>query len=541
MKRSLSATPFKNKKSFTATVLSSVKEILTEELIRFSRSGNIVKDVESEKRKLISNRDLVLEKVQATDQKIEKVNDSVFEWLNEMEELIEEEKSLITRIQREISMGDDSFTGVFLFDNSPRIKYRMYDEMLDKIKTLNGKCGFEPFSTTIPALEHFSSGNFVSFEATIEASNKLLAALQDNNCSIIGLYGKKGSGKTELVKVAGEKAKYLNIFDVVLFVTVSQNPNVRRIHDQIAESLNLKFDRNTEIGRAGTIYSTLERFDRILVILDDVQAMIELEDLGIPTGGTNQCKVLLTTRCRRECALMGCQREIPMRALSRDEAWNLLKKHSGIEDESSSDILNVAHDVAFECEGLPGTIKEVGSSLKSKPIEEWKASVEILRHSMARWQIFISFRGEDTRYSFTGFLYDALCREGFKTFMDDGGLHSGDQISPSLINAIEASRLSIVVLSENFASSSWCLDELAKIIERMKMNYQLVWPIFYKVEPSDIRHLRNSYGKSMTEHEQKFKSDPERLQKWRSALFDVSGLSGKVYKTGYVLYFLIYI
>jgi hypothetical protein len=155
---------------------------------------------------------------------------------------------------------------------------------------------------------------------------------------------------------------------------------------------------------------------------------------------------------------------------------------------------------------------------------------------MTPWQIFLSFRGEDTRYSFTGFLYDALCREGFNTFMDDGGgLRNGDQISSSLSNAIEASRISIIILSENYASSTWCLDELVKILECKQSKNQLVWPIFYKVEPSNIRKLENNYGESMTKHEQQFGSASERLQKWRSALFEVSNLSGQAYKTGYVI------
>ncbi|RHN57761.1 putative TIR domain-containing protein [Medicago truncatula] len=64
--------------------------------------------------------------------------------------------------------------------------------------------------------------------------------------------------------------------------------------------------------------------------------------------------------------------------------------------------------------------------------------------------VFLSFCGEDTRYSFTGFLYHALCREGFKIFMDDEGLEGGNQISQTLLKAIEKSRLSIVVLSENY-------------------------------------------------------------------------------------------
>jgi hypothetical protein len=121
--------------------------------------------------------------------------------------------------------------------------------------------------------------------------------------------------------------------------------------------------------------------------------------------------------------------------------------------------------------------------------------------------------------------------------MDDGGLHTGDQISASLLNAIEASRLSIIVLSENYANSSWCLEELVKIMECMKLKNQLVWPIFYKMDPSDIRHLRKSYGKDMAQHENNYGINSERVHKWKSALFDVSNLSGKAYTTGYVIYF----
>ncbi|XP_045786971.1 probable disease resistance protein At1g61310 [Trifolium pratense] len=494
---------------------------------------NIMKDVESEKKKLILNRDIVQEKLGATP-KTEKVNNAVFEWLKESEKLVEEEEILKEITELEILNYDCSFAWIqWLLCADHKMRNRRYREILDRLKALNSKCEFEPFSTTIPPLEYFSSGYFVPFKSIKEASDRLLAALQDSNCSTIGLYGKRGSGKTKLVKTVGEKAKYLNIFDEVAFATVSENPNVRRIQDEIADSLNLKFTRNTQAGRARTISSELKSKDRVLVILDDVQARIELEDIiGIPGDDTKGFKVLLTTRRQRECALMDCKEEFSLGPLSDDEAWTLLKKHSGIGDGTSSDILNVARQVALECEGLPGTIKEVGSSLKSKHIKEWKASLDNLRHSMARWQIFISFRGEDTRFSFTGFLYEALLREGFKIFMDDGGgLDTGDQISPSLINAIEASRLSIVVLSENYASSSWCLDELAKILECKEKKNQIVWPIFYKVDPSHIRHLRNGYGNAMTEHENVFGNEPERLQKWRLALFEVAGMSGKPYET----------
>ncbi|XP_027368583.1 TMV resistance protein N-like [Abrus precatorius] len=149
-----------------------------------------------------------------------------------------------------------------------------------------------------------------------------------------------------------------------------------------------------------------------------------------------------------------------------------------------------------------------------------------------RYDVFLSFCGEDTRHTFTGHLYNALQLKGINTFMDDDGLKGGFQISLSLVKAIEESRISLVVFSENYASSSWCLDELVKIIECMKMKNQLVWPIFYKVEPSDIRHQRNRYGEAMAEHQKRLRNESEKVQKWRSALSEAANLKGWHFQTG---------
>ncbi|XP_057441227.1 probable disease resistance protein At1g52660 [Lotus japonicus] len=490
--------------------------------------NKIIENVDNEMEKLISNRGFVRQKVEATN-KAEKVNDAVPEWLKDAEKLIEEEEKF--EIEMDTERSNNCFTGPFCVFGSER-RYKLYSEMLEKMKTLNTKCNFEPFSSPIPSLEYFSSGYFVSFESTKNTSDQLMEALQDDRSRVIGLYGKQGSGKTKLAEAVGEKAKYLNIFNEVVFVTVPQNSNTLwSIQDQIADSLDLTFDRNSELARAKAISSEIKNKDRVLVILDDVRAKLELKDIGIPIKG-KWCKVLVATRHQQECTLLDCQIEIPLHPLSEEEAWTLLKGYSGIDDESSSDLLNVAREVANECQGLHSRIKDVGYSFKGQSIEEWKALLDSLRHS-ARYQIFLSFRGDDTRYSFTGSLYDALCKEGFKTFMDDGGLESGDQISLSLTSAIGASRLSIVVLSENYASSSWCLEELVNILECKKTKNQLVWPIFYKVDPSVIRHQKSSYEKAMLAHENRLGNDSKKLQRWKSALSEIAGLSGMEYSTGY--------
>ncbi|MCH80259.1 resistance protein [Trifolium medium] len=96
--------------------------------------------------------------------------------------------------------------------------------------------------------------------------------------------------------------------------------------------------------------------------------------------------------------------------------------------------------------------------------------------------------GTDTRYGFTGNLYRALCVGGVHTFIDDRELHGGDEITQSLLKAIEESRIFIPVFSLNYASSSFCLDELVHVINCFKAKGCLVLPVFYDVEPSDVRY-----------------------------------------------------
>ena len=90
---------------------------------------------------------------------------------------------------------------------------------------------------------------------------------------------------------------------------------------------------------------------------------------------------------------------------------------------------------------------------------------------------FLNFRGEDICDNFTDHLYDALKEKGFITFKDDKELVPGNPISMKLLNAIEKSRMAVIILSENYAFSTWCLEELAKIVESMKGGLKVL-PIF---------------------------------------------------------------
>ncbi|XP_042948554.1 disease resistance protein RPV1-like isoform X2 [Carya illinoinensis] len=156
--------------------------------------------------------------------------------------------------------------------------------------------------------------------------------------------------------------------------------------------------------------------------------------------------------------------------------------------------------------------------------------------SVCNYDVFLSFKGEDTRKNFTDHLYSALMRVGIHTFRDEGELPRGEIISTELHNVIHGSKVSIVVFSKGYAYSKWCLNELVEIIHCAKIRGQTLLPIFYHVDPSDIRKQTGTFADAFARHEELFKNDMERVEGWRAALTEAcsrSGLDIKEVANGY--------
>ncbi|KAL3739682.1 hypothetical protein ACJRO7_021013 [Eucalyptus globulus] len=148
------------------------------------------------------------------------------------------------------------------------------------------------------------------------------------------------------------------------------------------------------------------------------------------------------------------------------------------------------------------------------------------------YHVFLSFRGEDVRNNFLGHLYKALDQKGIYTYVDSEELRKGEQIVPALMKAIEESHIAIIVFSKDYASSSWCLEEVARIMDCKEDRNLLVFPLFYKVEPKEVRTPREKYKEAMLKHESKFGTDSKEVKRWKKALFDAGSLFGWHLKDG---------
>lgn len=141
------------------------------------------------------------------------------------------------------------------------------------------------------------------------------------------------------------------------------------------------------------------------------------------------------------------------------------------------------------------------------------------------YEVFLSFRGSDTCYGFTDSLYHGLVAAGVCVFRYNDEFRVGEVIGPSLLRAINSSKIYVPIFSRTYTSSKWCLRELAHIVDNVSKSdgEKSIVPIFFDVELDDIRLKTPLYSYALLEHEKKF---PLKVQAWRAALAEVGKIKG---------------
>ncbi|KAK7349907.1 hypothetical protein VNO77_07757 [Canavalia gladiata] len=133
--------------------------------------------------------------------------------------------------------------------------------------------------------------------------------------------------------------------------------------------------------------------------------------------------------------------------------------------------------------------------------------------------VFLSFCREDTRVSFVPYLYAALANAGVSVYWHQDMLIR-DVADP--LSSIQESRICIIVFSEMYAQSIRCLEQLKQIMEYRRTQGLMIVPVFYEIEPSDVRRQTGTFGKA-------FEDLTDKVMSWRASLREASNISGFVF------------
>ncbi|KEH38509.1 NBS-LRR type disease resistance protein [Medicago truncatula] len=221
--------------------------------------------------------------------------------------------------------------------------------------------------------------SYEALDSNTSMLSEIMLALKNPNIFIIGVYGMGGIGKTTLVKELAWQAENDGSYSAVVMATISGSPDVEKIQGQIADALDMTFNKETKEGRARQLLERITKEKNILIVLDDIWGRLDLEEVGIPFGDDHKgCKLVVTSRdlnvLNRE---IGTQKEFRLEVLLEEDSWKLFEKMAG-DVVQDFNIKPIAVEVAICCAGLPLLIVAVAKALRKKKFYDWKSTLNEL-------------------------------------------------------------------------------------------------------------------------------------------------------------------
>ncbi|OMO81737.1 Disease resistance protein [Corchorus capsularis] len=432
------------------------------------RFNKIVKDFGEQRKQLTLKQVSVEDAIQDAKNQNQKIDVMVEDWWTTARKLQQEAGSLEVNIQENKKC----------FNWCPNLcwRYQLSKQAAKKSVAISDHVKKSEFQyighpAELPDINLITSKDVLLSKSADLAKSQIMEALNDDGVNIIGVWGMGGVGKTTLVNEVGRKAKESKHFDKVLNVVVSQNQNIEKIQDRVAESLNLTLDKKSEVGKAEQLWVRLQNEKSILIIIDDLWKKLDLKAVGIPIGEHHKgCKILLTSRSQKVCSLMESEKVVRLDVLDKDEAWHLFQSCAALNDDTSPGILKVAAEVAKECKGLPIALSSLGKSLKGANLNEWSEAIRKLR--MSRLLEIECVEEDKNAYKCLKLSYDFLRHEETKICFLMCSLYPEDSFIPveelvrhvwglelfQGVKSIQEARNAVFTAVDNLKASSLLLD-----------------------------------------------------------------------------------
>ena len=235
----------------------------------------------------------------------------------------------------------------------------------------------------------------------------ILSLLRDGNVKKIGLWGMVGIGKTTIMQNLNDNEDIARMFDIVIWVHVSQDWSVEKLQHVIIDRLKLNMEGITNVDEIAWRISMELECKRYLLLLDEVWDILDLKKIGI-YDNQKDSKVVLATRYRHICREMDAL--INVKRMSKEDAWKMFKEKVG-QNINISGVEPIAKLVVRECAGLPLLIDRVASTFRRKDnFHLWHDGLMRLQ----RWRS-IKVQGMDELIEFLKFCYEDLDADNKKS------------------------------------------------------------------------------------------------------------------------------
>ncbi|CAH1447093.1 unnamed protein product [Lactuca virosa] len=326
-----------------------------------------IEKLRNEAQKLKDMKGRIQQKVHAADDKGDRLLDGVQNWIDKAGTEISMVQDFL---EQEVNVKKTWFNSRFCVNLGTL--YRYSKMATDKTHFLvqhqeDGKPYESCVSIPTPSpsfVDLYQRKNLDDIDTQKLTLEKVITTISDESIQIVGIYGLGGVGKTTLAKEVAVKLK--NQFADIVFITVSQTVDAKMVKEKVKDAA-----KKVMIGK------------KILIILDDIWEILVLPDMGIPCGNDHMnCKILLTSRSKNVCEAMTEENNIIcVNPLTKEEAWVLFKRVVYERTlEASVELEKIARDVTKKCNGLPSIIHAVGTTLKNKSIDIWKAKLDRLQN-----------------------------------------------------------------------------------------------------------------------------------------------------------------
>ncbi|KEH17599.1 disease resistance protein (CC-NBS-LRR class) family protein [Medicago truncatula] len=250
-------------------------------------------------------RERMLHSVERERRNGREIEKDVLNWLEKVNEVIENANRLQNDPRRpNVRCSAWSFPNLILRHQLSRKATKITNDV-DQVqrKEVFYQIGYLPPLDVVASSSSTRDGE--KYDTRELLKEDIVKALADPTSRNIGVYGLGGVGKTTLVLKVAETANEHKLFDKVVITEVSKNPDIKKIQGEIADFLSLRFEEESNRGRAERLRQRIKMEKSILIILDNIWTILDLKTVGIPFGNEhNGCKLLMSCRSQEVLSQM---------------------------------------------------------------------------------------------------------------------------------------------------------------------------------------------------------------------------------------------